>query len=366
MTERQIKIAMHGVTGRMGGTQHLERSIAAIRQDGGVELSNNERLIPEPILVGRSEQKLASLARQHNIASWTTDLRSVLCDPEVDIFFDAGSTLMRPSLLADAINAGKNVYCEKPVAANEGDVKSLYELASSRGVKHGVVQDKLWLPGIATLHELIADGYFGEILSVKIDFGYWVFAGDTEPAQRPSWNYRSEDGGGIILDMMPHWHYVIENLFGSPQSIFCHGATHVKKRWDEEAVAYAATADDAFYALVELKGGAVVQIASSWCTRVRRDDLVTIQVDGTEGSAVAGLMDVRVQSLRQTPRAVWNPDEPNQKDFYSDWTIAPPVADRKNAFRRQWELFLKHVVEDAPFPWDFASGARGSHLLRRP
>jgi len=350
---------MHGVTGRMGTTQHLTRSICAIRADGGVVMADGQRVIPEPVLVGRNGDKLAALAQACDISSWTTDIDTVLKDPEVKIFFDSGSTLMRPQLLRKAIEAGKDVYCEKPVSMSSREALDLGRLAADRGVKNGVVQDKLWLPGIIKLKRIIDSGYFGEILSIKFDFGYWVFPGDIAPSQRPSWNYRAEDGGGIITDMMPHWYYIIENLFGLPVQISCMGATHLKKRWDENGTGYDATADDACYALVRLAQGQIVQISSSWCTRVRRDDLVTIQVDGVLGSAVAGLSDVKLQSATATPRPIWNPDKANVHDFYADWLSATPLEEDVNAFRVQWEKFITHVVDDTPFPWNFMSGAKG-------
>lgn len=355
---RHIKIGMHGVTGRMGGTQHLERSICALRAQGGVELADGGRLMPEPVLIGRSETKLEALAARFGLLHWSTDLEDVIQDPEVEIIFDAGATNMRSGIMERAIAARKHVYCEKPISSSSRDVAKLAELADAAEVKTGVVQDKLWLPGILKLKRLIDQGFFGDILCVKIDFGYWVFAGETVAAQRPSWNYRNSDGGGIILDMMPHWHYVIENLFGAPTSIFCKGQNHLVERRDEKGSAYVADADDACYAIVELNNRIIVQINSSWCTRVDRDDLVTIQVDGTSGSAVAGLSDVKIQPLSATPRPIWNPDNPNKHMFADDWLAVPTIEAPKNAFLAQWELFLRHVAEDAPYRWNFRSGAK--------
>src|SRR5437763_3140832 len=309
MTTKRLGVIMHGVTGRMGTNQHLVRSILAIRQQGGVELADGNRAMPDPILVGRKPEKLAALARQHGIERWTDDLDAALSDSRDTVFFDAGTTQMRPALLEKAVNAGKHVYCEKPIATSLAEAVASCKLAAQAGIKHGTVQDKLFLPGLIKLRMLRDTGFFGRMLSVRGEFGYWVFEGDWQPAQRPSWNYRSEDGGGVILDMMCHWRYVLDNTFAHVKSVVCRGATHIPERRDEAGKRYNATADDAAYALFELEGDVIAHINMSWCVRVYRDDLVTFQVDGTEGSAVAGLSDCMMQSRWATPRPVWNPDE---------------------------------------------------------
>jgi predicted dehydrogenase len=359
MAVRKIGILMHGVTGRMGTNQHLIRSICAIRDSGGVQLANGDRLMPDPTLIGRNADKVEALAKANGIASWTTNLDEALARTDAPIFFDAASTAMRPALLKKAIAAGKHVYCEKPTAETIADALSVARAAEKAGVKNGAVQDKLWLPGLLKLRQLIESGALGRILSVRIDFGYWVFDGEIVTAQRPSWNYRKADGGGIILDMMCHWRYVIDNLFGVPIALTCLGANHVHQRWDETGNPYTADTDDACYATVELANGAIVHIASSWATRVRRDDLVTFHVDGTLGSAVAGLTDCRFQPLATTPRAIWNPDQRQQLDLYADWQLVPERRPYGNAFRVQWEMFLRHVAEDAPFRWTLREAAKG-------
>lgn len=361
MANRSIGVVMHGVTGRMGMNQHLIRSVLAIRQQGGVELANGDRLVPEPILVGRNADKIRTLAETHRVARWTTDLDTALSDP-APVFFDAASTQLRPALLRRAIDAGKHVYCEKPVAETTAEALDLYRAARDAGVKHGAVQDKLWLPGLRKLRRLIDSGFFGRILSVRIEFGYWVFEGDWMPAQRPSWNYRKEEGGGIILDMLCHWRYVLDNLFGDVKSLVCRGATHIPERVDEAGRRYTATADDAAYAIAELDNGVIAQINSSWCTRVQRDDLVTFHVDGVLGSAVAGLTDCRTQPRANTPKPVWNPDQKQPIDFYTDWMPVPETETYDNAFKAQWELYLKHIVEDAPFRWNLLEAAKGVQL----
>ncbi len=362
MAEERLGIIMHGVTGRMGTNQHLVRSVAAIRAAGGVTLKDGRRVMPDPILVGRTPGKVGALAREHGIARWTVDLDQALADRADTVFFDAATTQMRPMLLKKAIAAGKHVYCEKPTAETLGDALELARLAKRAGVKHGVVQDKLFLPGLRKLKALIDSDFFGRILSVRGEFGYWVFEGDWQPAQRPSWNYKKREGGGIILDMLCHWRYVIDNLFGAVRSVSCLGAVHIKKRWDEANKPYDADADDAAYATFELEGGVIVHINSSWCTRVRRDDLVTFHVDGTLGSAVAGLTRCLVQPRSATPKPVWNPDVPQPIDFFGGWQEVPDNESYPNGFRAQWEAFIRHVSEGAPFPWDLAEGAKGVQL----
>ncbi|HEX9183696.1 MAG TPA: Gfo/Idh/MocA family oxidoreductase [Burkholderiales bacterium] len=364
-TERRIGIIMHGVTGRMGMNQHLVRSILEIRKQGGVRLKDGTRVMPDPLLVGRNAAKIEALARQHGVARWTADLDAALASSEDEVFFDAASTQLRPSLLKRAIRAGKHVYCEKPVSTTVAEAMSLYRAAKKARVKHGVVQDKLWLPGLLKLAQLRDQGFFGKILSVRGEFGYWVFEGDPQSgrpaAQRPSWNYRKEDGGGIILDMLCHWRYVLDNLFGEVQAVSCLGATHIPYRWDEAGKRYKASADDAAYATFKLKGGVVAHFNSSWTVRVRRDDLLTLQVDGTEGSAVAGLRKCYVQSYADTPKPVWNPDIPQPINFFDNWKEVPD-AGTDNAFKVQWEAFLRHVAGEGPFRWGLLEGAKGVQL----
>ena len=356
---------MHGVTGRMGMNQHLIRSILEIRKQGGVVLKDGTRLMPDPILIGRNAEKIAALAKQHGVARWGADLKKALASKEDSVFFDAASTQLRPKLLKQAIEAGKHVYCEKPVSTTLVEAVDLYQAAKKAKVKHGVVQDKLWLPGMLKLAKLRDEGFFGKILSVRGEFGYWVFEGDPQsgqpPAQRPSWNYRKQDGGGIILDMLCHWRYVLDNLFGEVKAVSCLGATHIPFRWDEGGRKYKATADDAAYATFRLAGGAIAHFNSSWTVRVRRDDLLTLQVDGTRGSAVAGLRRCLVQSCVKTPKPVWNPDIPQPIDFFADWEEVPD-AGYDNAFKVQWEMFLRHVAGEGSFRWGLLEGAKGVQL----
>jgi predicted dehydrogenase len=363
MTARPIGVVMNGVTGRMGLNQHLVRSIVAIRRQGGVALPNGDRIMPDPILVGRDEGRLRTIAREHGIERVSTDLDACLANAADTIYFDATLTNVRAAHVRKAIAAGKHVYCEKPLATTTAEALELARLARARGVKHGVVQDKLFLPGILELKHLVDGGFFGHILSVRGEFGYWVFEGDWggHSAQRPSWNYRKEDGGGIIVDMFAHWRYVLDHTFGAVKAVQCLGATHIPERVDEQGHRYKATADDAAYGTFLLDGGIVAQFNSSWTVRVYRDELLELHVDGTHGSAVAGLRGCKIQPREKTPRPVWNPDVPNPIDFYGQWDDVPD-REYDNAFKVQWEMFLRHVVADEPYVHDFLEGAKGVQL----
>jgi predicted dehydrogenase len=361
----KIGIIMNGVTGRMGTNQHLLRSIYAIMQQGGVAISPTERIMPEPLLLGRNALKLEQLSKRTNGIPFSTDLDGALADAKYQIYFDSNTTDLRVPNVRKAIAAGKHIYCEKPTAGNTAEAMELYELAKKAGVKHGVVQDKLWLPGLLKLKTLMDTNFFGRIFCVKGEFGYWVFEGSPVSAQRPSWNYRKEDGGGIMIDMLCHWRYVLDNLFGAVEAVSCLGATHIPQRWDESGKSYKSTADDAAYATFQLAGGVIAHFNSSWCTRVRRDDLLTIQVDGTHGSAVAGLRNCWTQHYGTTPRPVWNPDIEQPLNFFDGWQKAPEQESYDNAFKVEWELFLKYVVKGGEFKWDLREAAKGVQLAEK-
>ncbi len=362
MRHTRIGIIMHGVTGRMGMTQHLARSILAIREQGGLLLSDGSYLMPDPILVGRNADRIEAVARAHGVERFTTDLDAALDNPDDTVFFDSASTALRPTFLRRAIEKGKHVYCEKPVSSGLQEAVDIAALAQNAGVKNGIVHDKLDLPGFIKLKRLRDAGFFGRILSVRGEFGYWVFEGDYLPAQRPSWNYRADQGGGIIADMLCHWRYVLDNVVAPVRSVSCLGAVHVPERRDESGTRYPVTADDAAYATFELEGGIIAQINSSWCVRVRRDDLVTFQVDGTHGTAVAGLQSCVTQHRMNTPKPVWNPDQPKTIDYYEAWEPVPDNVVFDNGFKVQWEAFLRHVAEDAPWQYTLAEGAKGVQL----
>jgi predicted dehydrogenase len=361
-TIHSVGIVMNGVTGRMGLNQHLRRSIYAIMQQGGVPLGPGEAIMPQPLLVGRNAAKLEAISAEFGGLPWSTDLDSALRNPDYSIYFDAQTTDRRAADVRKAIARGKHVYCEKPVADSLETALDLFRTARQAGVKHGVVQDKLWLPGLLKLQTLRDLGFFGRILSVRGEFGYWVFEGDTVPAQRPSWNYRKQDGGGIIIDMLCHWRYVLDNVFGAVKAVSCLGATHIPTRWDEAGKPYQCTADDSAYATFELEGGILAHFNSSWCVRVRRDDLLTVQVDGTKGTAIAGLRHCWIQPYGATPRPVWNPDIDSPLNYFDGWQKVPEQDAFDNAFKRQWEFFLRHVVKDEPFRWGLLEGAKGVQL----
>ncbi|MEZ4827655.1 MAG: Gfo/Idh/MocA family oxidoreductase [Bacteroidia bacterium] len=360
-----IGVIMNGVTGRMGTNQHLMRSMVEIIRQGGVALGPAETIMPVPVLVGRNAAKLEQLCKASGVEKMTTNLEEALADSSNTIYFDAQTTGQRHASVKKAIEAGKHVYCEKPTGVSTAEALDLYHLAEKAGIKHGVVQDKLWLPGILKLRRLIETGFFGQILSVRGEFGYWVYEGHSIPAQRPSWNYRKEDDGGIIVDMLCHWRYVLDQVFGKVKSVSCLGATHIPERIDENGKPYACTADDSAYATFELENGVIAHFNSSWTVRVRRDDLLTLQVDGTKGSAVAGLRHCYIQHYGNTPKPVWNPDIEQPINFYSDWAKVPEQEYHDNAFKAQWELFLKHVVRNDPFPWNLLEGAKGVQLAEK-
>jgi predicted dehydrogenase len=365
MKQNTIGIIMNGVTGRMGTNQHLLRSIGEIIKQGGVKVGPDETIVPDPVLVGRDKNKLEKLCALSGVKKMTTNLDEALADANNKIYFDSQVTGRRADGIRQAVRAGKHIYCEKPIAVKTDIALELYQLCKEAGLKNGVVQDKLWLPGIIKLKRLIQLGFFGKILSVRGEFGYWVFEGDSIPAQRPSWNYRKEDDGGIISDMLCHWRYVLDNVFGKVKAVSCLGATHIPRRVDEQGKAYACTADDAAYATFELEGGIIAHFNSSWTVRVRRDDLLTLQVDGTKGSAVAGLRECYIQHYGNTPKPVWNPDIAQPINFFEGWSKVPDQEVYENAFKAQWELFLKHVIKNEPFPWDLREGAKGVQLAEK-
>jgi len=364
-TIHRVGIVMNGVTGRMGTNQHLMRSIVPIIRQGGIPVRPGITILPDPVLVGRDAAKLEKLAQLSGIGKFTTDLASVLADPSYTVYFDTQITNRRVECVKDAIRAGKHIYCEKPTATTTQDALMLHQLCRKKGLKNGVVQDKLWLPGLIKLKRLFQTGFFGKLLSVRGEFGYWVFEGHTVAAQRPSWNYRKEDGGGIIMDMLCHWRYILDNLFGQVKAVSCLGTMHIPERVDENGKPYACTAEDAAYATFELEGGVIAHINASWVTRVRRDDLLVFQVDGTRGSAVAGLRNCYIQHYGNTPKPVWNPDIEQPFDHYAEWARVPEQESYDNAFKAQWELFLRHVVLDEPFPWNLLEGAKGVQLAEK-
>ena len=366
MASSALRIAMNGITGRMGYRQHLVRSILSIREAGGVELPDGTRVQVEPILVGRNAEKVREIAARHGLEHWTTDVDAVITDPSVDIYFDAQVTSRRAAALTAAIKAGKHIYTEKPTAETLDEAVELARIARDAGITAGVVHDKLYLPGLVKLRRLVDEGFFGRILSLRGEFGYWIFEGDVQAAQRPSWNYRSEQGGGITLDMFCHWNYVLEGILGDVKAVTAKAATHIPTRWDEQGREYVATADDASYGIFEVETPAgdpvIAQINSSWATRVYRDELVEFQVDGTHGSAVAGLTKCVAQHRSHTPKPEWNPDLPVTESFRDQWLEVPANADLDNGFKVQWEEFLRDVVAGREHRFGLLSAARAVQL----
>lgn len=365
-TTKVLRIAMNGITGRMGYRQHLLRSILPIRDQGGITLADGTKLTVEPILVGRNEDKLRELAQEHQVEHYSTDLDSLIEDPTIDIIFDASMTSLRYNTLSKAIAAGKHIFTEKPTAETLSDAIDLARQAKDKGITAGVVHDKLYLPGLVKLRRLVDEGFFGRILSLRGEFGYWVFEGDIQEAQRPSWNYRLADGGSMTTDMYCHWNYVLEGIIGQVKTVTSTTATHIPTRWDEQGEPYPATADDAAYGIFELEtpGGdpVIAQINSSWAVRVYRDELVEFQIDGTHGSAVAGLNKCVAQQRAHTPKPVWNPDLPVTESFRDQWLEVPANADLDNGFKLQWEDFLTDVAAGREHKFGLLSAARGVQL----
>jgi predicted dehydrogenase len=357
MTTHTIGIILNGATGRICSTQHVANALAPIRDEGGLP-AGNDRIVPRLMLVGRNAEKLAAVAQKHN-AEWTTDLDKALADPAFTVFFDAAATSQRQGVLEKAIAAGKNIYSEKPVTLTVDKGLELLRAIQARGLKHGAVEDKLGLPGFQKLAKLAAQGFFGRITGFRIDFGWWVFDGTEVPCQRPSWNYRKKDGGGLILDMYPHWRYVIENTLGPMRRVISSMSTATPARIDEGGARYDVDVDDNASTLVELESGATGTILSSWATRVRRDDLLTFQIDGTNASAVAGLHRCHTITSAQTPRtAHFSIATDLNIDYRAGWQEVADPGPFKNSYRIGWENFLRHLVTGAPMQADFAAGIR--------
>jgi predicted dehydrogenase len=361
MATRTIGIVIDGATGRLGTTQHL-KALLAIRSEGGLALANGERLMPEPLLLGRTAGKLAALAAASGGLKWSTDTAACLADPAIGIYFDAAPTGGRHERVSAAIAAGKHVYTEKPAAATLDEALSLARQAQRAGVRNGVVQDKLFLPGLKKLRKLYEADYFGRILSIRLDFGWWVFDGGLYPSQRVSWNYRRATGGGLILDMFAHWRYVFDRLLGPIKSVLCREATAQPRRRDEAGNWFDVDVDDHAFAIFELEGGVLAQVSSSWASRVKRDDLLQIQVDGTAGSAVCGLHDCFIQPLVATPRPFMDSENPQPMVFDEQWQPMPTLLPYVNPYREGWELFLRHVAEDGAFPSPILEAAKAVQL----
>jgi predicted dehydrogenase len=362
MAIKTLRIAMEGVTGRLGTNQHLIRSLLAIRNEGGLALKNGDRLMPEPILTGRNPDKLAALAAAHGGLQWSADVGKTLADKSIEIYFDSAATGGRLDRIMRAIAAGKHVYTEKPVANSSAEAMQMVRAAKAAGLKAAAVQDKVYLPGFNKLRQVRDSGFLGRILSARLEGGWWVFDGEVYPSQRSSWNYRKADGGGLVLDMYPHWRYLTASLMGPINAVSCRKTTQQKKRWDESGKPFDVDVEDEVFATFEFESGALAQVTTSWASRVKRDDLIQIQIDGTLGSAVAGGHKCYVQSLATTPRPVWNVEAPQAMDFDAQWQEVPEHQPFKNSYRHGWEQFLRHVAEDAPLRSTLLEGAKDVQL----
>jgi predicted dehydrogenase len=360
MVERRIGIIINGATGRMGSTQHMS-NLLAIAAEGGLKLRNDDRLLPDLLLVGRDADRLSALAAAHGGLRWTTNLAEALAGPD-EIFMDCAATGARPARVRQAIAAGKHIHIEKPTAPSVEEAMELARLAHKAGVKHGVIQDKLFLPGFAKLLFVKNAGFFGRILAVKIDAGSWIFDGKRQKCQRPSWNYKRAEGGGLALDMMAHWRYMIDRLAAPVTAVSALMSTATPERVDEQDRLYTVDVEDTSHALLKLAGGAVGVITNSWATRVRRDDTMMVQIDGTAGSAVAGRMRCFTQSAVNTPEAFFGGGQPANMDFFAQWLEVPDSLPVKNAFRQCWEAFLRHVADDAPYLPTLLEGAKAVQL----
>jgi predicted dehydrogenase len=361
---KTIGIIINGATGRIAETQHLGNALIPIRAEGGI-VSGANRIVPRLLLVGRNAARLDAIARRHDVAGWTTDLDAALANPEFSIFFDAAATAQRPVLLAKAIAAGKHIYGEKPVAPTVAEGLALLRAAQARGLKTGAVEDKIYLPGMQKLRALVVSGFFGRVVGFRLEFGWWVFDGSDRKGQRPSWNYKRSTGGGLTLDMYPHWRYVIESMLGPIRRVVAATATAIPERRDEAGAAYRVDVDDTSVTIAELANGAVGTIICSWATRVRRDDLLTLQIDGTGGSAIAGLHRCWMQSNASTPLVQhFNPDRDLGFDYRADWKEVAGTGRHVNPYRIGWENFLRHVVDNAPLVSDLASGIRDVQLAQ--
>ena len=357
MAARTIGIILNGATGRICSTQHLQNALAPIRDEGGLAIGD-DRVVPKLLLCGRNAERVAAVALAHNVADWTTDLDTALADPAYAIFFDAAATQQRVGVLEKAIAAGKHIYSEKPVAPTVAEGLALLQQVKARGLKHGAVEDKVHLPGLQKLARLMQSGELGRVVGFRLEFGWWVFDGTGQPCQRPSWNYRA-GGGGLMLDMYPHWRYVIEAIVGRIARVSSAAWTATPERIDEQGERYRVEVDDSAATLVELESGACGTILSSWATRVRRDDLFTLQVDGTKASAIATLHHCHVQTMAHTPTVKgFSVMTDIAADYREGWTEAPPLDVYRNPYRVGWEQFLRHVVAGTPLASNFAAGIR--------
>jgi predicted dehydrogenase len=357
-----VGIIINGATGRIGSTQHIANALAPIRAEGGLP-AGSDLIIPRLLLAGRDNERLSGIAKAYGIDDWTTDLDGALANPNYAVFFDAAATRQRVATLTKAIEAGKHIYTEKPVAPTAAEGRALLRAAQARGLKTGAVEDKINLPGFQKLAALAAAGFFGRVTGFRLDFGWWVFDGAERESQRPSWNYQKRGGGGLTLDMYPHWRYLIENILGPIKKVITSATTALPTRIDETGQPFAVDVDDSSMTLAELASGATGAIICSWATRVRRDDLLTLQIDGTGGSALAGLHRCWIQYAADTPMIRrFNPDVDIAADYRGGWQEVPGADKHTNPYRVGWEHYLRHLVTGTPLVSDLSAGIRDVQL----
>jgi predicted dehydrogenase len=363
MADRCIGIILNGATSGIVHRQHLVHVLEPILREGGLPLSDGSRVVPDILMVGRDETKLQQVGEKFGLKNWTTDLDAAIANPDYTIFFDASVTAGREDRLKKAISAGKHIYTEKPIANSLEEARAVLKAAEDAGVCHGVMCDKIFLPGLLKLKRLLDSDFFGRVVSAKLEFGWWIFDGHGETGQRPSWNYRKKDGGGLVLDMFPHWSYILNHLFGGVENIYCQIATEIPERVDEDGNVYAVDVEDTANGLLTLSGGVPAQLLTSWATRVRRDDVLSIQVDGTEGSAFATAHGCWTQSLEDTPLPRLDTVNGQTMNLFETWDEAPDAEPFQHSFRYGWELYLRHVMEDGPFPFGLEQGVKAIQLV---
>ena len=280
--------------------------------------------------------------------------------PSFPILFDAAATKQRVSTLTKAIAAGKHIYSEKPVALSVADGMALLTAARARNLKHGAVEDKIFLPGLQKL----SAARRAEILRPRhrLSPRFRLVGVRRIRAQKPAAKLelpakrcrRSHHGYVSALALRR------SKAFSARSVGLWHAtATAIPQRADESGTRYDVDVDDTSLTLAELENGAVGTIACSWATRVRRDDLLTFQIDGTSGSAVAGLHRCWAQSAGDTPEVRHiNPMVDIGFDYRRDWKEVPGLAAYANPYRVGWDRFLKHIVTGEPLASDLSAGIR--------